>query len=167
MLSQKDPPIFAVFDNRGKAESAIDELWHAGFRQNQIGIAAPGERLHEADTATGPLERKGAQGAVTGAVTGGTLGAVLGALATAVIPGIGPVMAGGLLAGIVTGAAAGAAAGGFLGPFVALEMSSDQAHAYQQEFEQGRTIVAVRPNGRAEEVRTIFHSHGGSSAVRS
>ncbi len=49
-------PVVAIFANRGMADSAIDALLHAGFLKSEIGLASPGEHLHEADTATEQLE---------------------------------------------------------------------------------------------------------------
>jgi hypothetical protein len=153
----------ATFDNRGKAESAIDNLWHAGFRHDQVGILMPGGRATEATTATEGTEEKAAEGALAGAATGGAIGAVAGALATAFIPGIGPVLAGGILTGTVLGGAAGAAAGSYLGPFVALGVSEDQARRYQDELKAGRTIVTVRTDDRAADAVAILRSHGGQT----
>jgi hypothetical protein len=155
----------ATFPTRAQAEAAVDELWHNGFRENQVGYVVPGKGVVEADTRTGGLERRGAEGAVAGAVTGGVLGTVVGALATALIPGVGPVLAGGLLAGAVTGAAAGAAAGGFLGPFIALELSADGARHYNRELEVGRSVVVVQTADRSAEALMILRSHGGEVGI--
>ena len=111
--------VVAVFDQYPQAKVAVDRLWHAGFAHTEVGIAGPGEKMHEAQTAEGEVEDTAAKGAVTGAIAGGGVGAVAGALATGLIPGVGPVVAGGLLLGLITGAAAGAAGGTFIGPFVA------------------------------------------------
>ena len=35
MALTKLSTVVAVFDERGQAESAIDKLWHAGFRHDQ------------------------------------------------------------------------------------------------------------------------------------
>jgi hypothetical protein len=160
--------LVAIFDTRGQAEAAIDELWHAGFREEQIGIAAPGAPSQQATTPTGEIEKTGARGAVAGTVTGGTVGGILGGIAVGLIPGIGQVMAGGILAGIVTGivggAAAGAAAGAYAGPFLALGFSEEEARSYQQHLRLGRTIVTVKPEGEEEQAITIVKSHGGRMA---
>lgn len=155
--------VTAIFENRGKAESAIDNLWHAGFRHDQVGILMPGGRVAEATTSTEGTEETAAEGAVAGAATGGALGAVAGGLATALIPGIGPVLAGGILTGIILGGAAGAAAGSYLGPFVAMGFSKDEAHRYEQELKAGRTIVTVRAEDRAADAVAILRSHGGQT----
>jgi hypothetical protein len=154
-------PVVAVFETHGQAESAIDALWHEGFRHDQIGILIPGEGVAEATTRTEGLEENAASGAATGAITGGALGAIAGAAVAGMIPGIGPVLAAGLLAGAVGGAAAGAAVGTFLGPFIALGLSEEEARHYQKQFTAGRTIVVVKPEGRDKEAITILRSHGG------
>ena len=57
------PTVVAVFDERGQAEGAIDELWHEGFAHDQIGIVMPGGRVTEATT---PTEQKEERAARTG-----------------------------------------------------------------------------------------------------
>ena len=158
-------PVIAVFEDRAHAFSAIDELEHAGFREDQIGIAMPGEQLHEASTPISRREEHVAEGAVAGTAAGGVAGAIGGALAAALIPGIGPILAGGFLAGIfagtVGGAAAGAAMGSWIGPFVAMGVSHDDVQRYGRELQAGRTVVAVKAEARAPEVERILHDHGG------
>jgi hypothetical protein len=152
--------VVAVFPNHALAEAAIDELWHAGFKKDEIGLAGPGEQPHDATTPTGRAEDKAAHAAATGAVTGSVAGAVAGLVVAATIPGFGPVVAGGLLLGILGGAAAGAALGTFAGPFLAMGLSKEQAKRYEAEFRFGRTIVIVRAKDRHDEAVQILHSHG-------
>lgn len=161
MATVTESMVTAVFDNRGQAEAAIDNLWHAGFRHDQIGIVMPSGRVTEATTATESTEENAAEGAVTGAAAGGTFGALVGATAAAVIPGVGPVLAGGILTGLVLGGAAGAAVGSYLGPFVALGFSKADAQRCQSELKAGRTIVTVKAEDRAADAVTILRSHGG------
>jgi hypothetical protein len=161
MPTTEQTTVVAVFEDRGHAEAAIDELWHAGFRHDQIGIATPGGHMSEATTANDTEEENAGTGAVAGAVGGGVVGALAGALVMGLVPGIGPVLAGGILTGIVLGGAAGAAAGSYLGPFIALGLSEDEARIFERELKAGRTIVTVKADDRAAEVQTILHSHGG------
>lgn len=56
--------VVAVFETRAQAEAAIDDLWHAGFAHDQIGLAGPGESVNEAHTVTGKVEKEAADGAV-------------------------------------------------------------------------------------------------------
>jgi hypothetical protein len=155
------PIVVAVFDERGQAEGAIDELWHEGFAHDQIGIVMPGGRITEATTATERKEARAAGGAAGGAVAGGALGALAGVAVASVVPGVGPVLAGGILAGALTGAAAGAALGVFAGPFVALGLSEADAQAYERAFRAGRTLVTVQAEDRMERAILILRSHGG------
>jgi hypothetical protein len=158
-------PIFAVFEDRGQAESAIDELRHAGFREDQLGMATPGGSVQPASTPITRREDRAATGAATGAVAGGVTGAVGGALVAAFIPGIGPILAGGFLAGIlagtVGGAAAGAALGGWIGPFLALGASEEDVRRYGINLQAGHTILVVKPENRREEAERIVRDHGG------
>ena len=156
--------VIGIFSNRDKAEAAVDQLWHAGFRKEQIGLAAPGEDLHRATTPTEGVEEKAADGAVVGAVSGSAVGAVAGALIAATVPGIGPVLAGGLLAGLISGAAAGAALGTFAGPFVAMGFSEMQAKRYATALRTGRTVVIARVPDRADKALMILESNGPEHA---
>jgi hypothetical protein len=165
MNIQESLVLAAAFDTRGRAESAIDELSHEGFRQDQIGVVVPGQGVTRAEeTPTGRLEKAGAEGAAVGAATGGTLGGLIGGLVIALLPGIGQVLTGGFLAGIVLSAAAGAAAGSYLGPFVALGFSEQEVSFYDKELRGGRTIVVVKAGDRREQALNILRRHGGEQA---
>jgi hypothetical protein len=161
MASNRHSFVAVVFDVPGQAETAIDELRHAGFRQEEIGILAPGGQVHEAVTPIEKREEDAAQGAARGAIAGGAVGAAAGALAGALIPGIGPILAGGIFTGILLGGAAGAAAGSYAGPFIALGFSEHDADHYGNELKEGRTVVTVRADDRVAEALSILHSHGG------
>jgi hypothetical protein len=161
MAITQSSTLVAVFDTRGQAESAIDELWHAGFPHEQIGIAMPGGRVTEATTATERSEETAAEGAVAGSVVGGALGAIVGGLVAGLVPGIGPVVAGGILTGVVLGGAAGAAAGSYGGPFLALGLSDEEGKQVGQHLAAGRTVVVVRAGDRSDEAFQVLRSHGG------
>jgi hypothetical protein len=145
-----------IFETRAQAVVAVDHLWHAGFAQEDVGLAAPGEPVRVAHTPTGEAELIAARGAVGWAVAGGAVGAVAGALVAGLIPGIGPVIAGGLLGSVVTGAAAGAAAGTFAGPFLALGFSDTDARKMAGGVRAGHTVVVVRTDDRIAEAERIL-----------
>jgi hypothetical protein len=166
MAVEKLAPVVAIFPDLGMAEAAVDELWHAGFQKEQIGLAARGEILHQANTASEATEEKAVEGASVGAFAGTAFGAVAGVLAVAFVPGLGPIVAGGLLWGLVGGAAAGAALGTFAGPFIAMGVSEQDAHRYETEFRAGRTIVVVRTEDRQEDAWTILRNHNPVQAER-
>jgi uncharacterized protein (TIGR02271 family) len=48
-----------------------------------------------------------------------------------------------------------------------LGMSENDASSFQQEFEAGRSVVAVLANGHVEEAKSILASYGGYRAGRS
>ncbi len=163
-MKSDSPLLLGVFPNRELAEGAIDELEHAGYDHNQLGILAPGGKVEEAELPTGHQEDAAAEGAEIGAVAGGSLGILAGAIAVAAIPGIGLAVTGGILTVLAGATAAGAALGAFAGPFVAMGLTEDEARHYENEFKAGRTIVAVqvRDYEHQEEVVTILRSHGAS-----
>jgi len=152
--------VVGVFSDRTEAEQAIHDLKQAGFRDDQIGIAAR-DNSHPEGTVTHADGGDAGGATASGAIGGGVLGGILGALAAGLIPGIGPVLAGGILAGVLGGAAVGAAAGGILGALTSMGVSEDDARYYEDEFKGGRTLVTVKADDRYDEARTILHSHGG------
>lgn len=148
--------VVAVYRTRGQAEAAIDQLWHAGFSKEQVGIMIPGEGEHQATTATEQTEESGATGAVAGAVTGTAVGTIAGALAMILIPGLGPVLTGGALMGVIAGAATGAAVGSFAGPFLAMGFTEEDVHRYQTDLRSGRTIVVAHSDNEHERDKAIM-----------
>lgn len=156
-MARKTPiSLVAVFARRRQAEAAIDELWHAGFARDRIGMVLPGENAKQATTVTASAEDRAAEGAVTGAVAGGAVNALAGAIAVATLPGLGALLVGGALTGIATGAALGS----FAGPFVALGFSQRLAQQYEDAFRAGRSLVLVRAEDDVDKALTILKSHG-------
>ncbi len=66
-----------------------------------------------------------------------------------------------MLAAFFGGAIAGTAVGGILGAMAGLGVSEDEAKFYEQEFQEGKAIVAVRPDARAADAADILARHGG------
>jgi hypothetical protein len=151
--------VVGALRDRDAAQGAVDELRASGFHDEQIGFAMRGtadaERRERVEGGTDVAGR-----AMGGAASGGLLGGLLGAAAALIVPGIGPVVAGGVLKAAFGGAAAGAAAGGLLGALTSGEIPGDQARYYEGELRAGRIILAVRPDGRAEEATDILRRHG-------
>jgi hypothetical protein len=160
MTNDSKTTVIRAFTTRGEAEKALDSLRHAGFSEDQLGIAGPGEPIGPDPSPTARLERSAEKGAEAGAVAGSTVGAVAGGLAVALIPGIGPVAAGGILLGILGGAAAGGAAGALAGPFLRLGLTQDDAAHYAHHIKEGRTLVIVQAEGRALEASEILDRKG-------
>jgi hypothetical protein len=158
MTAPKPKLVVGVFDHLPDAERAIQELWQAGFAPDRIDMITRSEGK-TGGTPRFEWQKEAADGAVAGSVAGATAGAVAGALATVLVPGLGTVLGGGLLLALA-GGALGAAGGTFLGPFIALEMSSDEAHYFAREVDEGRTIVVVKTDDRAAEAAEILRKHG-------
>ena len=155
--------IVGVFDDRLQADRAVDELRRNGFRDDQIGVAM---RYDAGDSATGDTGAAEETHAGTGAVAGVAAGLGLGALAglgvlSGVIPVIGPAIAGGTLGVVLSNAAVGAGVGGLVGALAGAGVPEEEAHYYQGEFESGRTIVTVKPEGRADEAMAVMRQYGG------
>ena len=141
--------LIGVFATHQQAEHFVTELKRAGFRDDEIGVAAPGPTEAEH-----PVE----DSAVGGALAGGAFGVFAGlAVALGMIPGVGPVLLGGALAGILGGAAVGAAAGGLLGALIGLGIPEEHARHYERHVQEGRTLVVVQAAQRYGEALDILH----------
>jgi hypothetical protein len=159
--------VVGVFRDRVQAERAVEELHRAGYDENNIGFASPGDEDTPEGTSKPSEATMSGEGAGVGVgvAGGGVLGGALGAVASGVIPGIGPIIAVGALTGIIGGAAIGGAAGGVAGALTGMGVSEDEAEVYEEEFRAGRSIVSVQPEeGNQAEVRTILERHGAYDA---
>jgi len=160
--AQQRTTVVGVFEDRRKADAAVDELMKAGFRKDQIGVAmrhsdATAETVDE----TGAEDTHAGTGAITGAVAGLGLGALAGlGVLSGMIPVIGPAIAAGTLGVILSNAAAGAGIVGLIGALIGAGVPEHEAQYYQEEFEAGRTIVTVAADGRADEATAIMRRHG-------
>lgn len=153
-----------VFDERGAAQRAVEDLRRAGFTDDQIGVVARGEdtELRSAPADEPPATgSKWEEGAATGVVAGAAIGALwaLGIVA-GVVPVIGPVIAGGILASVLASAAGGATVVGVLGALIGLGIPEEAARYYEREFHAGRTVVTVQADGRCDEAWSILHHNG-------
>jgi hypothetical protein len=149
--------LIGVFPDRAGAEAFVRALHAAGFGEDQVGVATPGEAAPSAVAE---------EGALAGALTGGTLGALTGAAAVAgLIPVAGPVLAGGMLTALLAGTAVGATAGGLLGALISLGVPAEQARQYERELHAGRTLVVVKAPGRyAEALALLRRCQQGAAA---
>jgi len=161
MATAQRTNLIAIFEDRLAAERAVDELERADFTADQIGFAIRGSDVAEGGMITDAVGAKDGRGAVAGMATGAGLGAVLGAAAALLIPGFGPVVAGGVLAMAFGGAIAGTAVGGIFGAMTGLGISEDEARLYEQEFNSGKAIVAVKAGNRCAEAGEILRRNGG------
>jgi hypothetical protein len=153
--------VVGVFADKRHAQTAVQELKDAGFREDQIGVVAQ-EQDH---AATGATAQEHGSHVVDGAVTGVVAGAGVGALwclgiVTLGIPAIGPVIAGGVFAAILASAAGGAVIAGIAGALIGLGIPEEEAHYYEGEFKSGRALVTVKADNRYDEAWRILHRNG-------
>ena len=153
--------LVAAFEDRLEAERAVDELEQAGFTADHVGSAIRGSDAVEGGMITDAQGAKDGKGAAAGMAAGAGIGAILGAAAALLIPGFGPVVASGVLGMAFGGAIAGTAVGGIFGAMTGLGVSEEEARFYEQEFNSGRAIVAVKAGPRAAEAAEILRRHGG------
>jgi hypothetical protein len=156
-----EPTLLAAFDDRLEADRAVRDLEAAGFDRDKIGYAMRGRDATQGGMITDATGAKDARGAVAGAATGAAVGGILAAAAAVLIPGVGPVLAGGVLASFLGGAAAGTAVGGILGALTGLGISEDEAKYYEEKFNTGKAIVAVKAGANEAEAAAILARHGG------
>jgi uncharacterized protein (TIGR02271 family) len=153
--------VVGVFRERDQAREAIEALKDAHFPPESISILSPDKQATE--TMAEETGTHAGSAAATGAVTGGILGGLggwllgIGALA---IPGIGPFIAAGAFATALTGAAIGAGVGAIAGALVGMGIPKEEAEYYEGEVKSGRTLVAVKADGRYDEAQRILRQHG-------
>jgi uncharacterized protein (TIGR02271 family) len=153
--------VVGVFDDREAAREAIEALKEIGFTPDSISILSPDKQATEEiakDTGT-----HAGSGAATGAVAGGILGGLggwligIGALA---IPGVGPFIAAGAFATAIGGAAIGAGLGAIAGALMGMGVPEEHARFYEGEARAGKTLVAVRADGRYDDAQQLLRDHG-------
>lgn len=150
--------VVGVFDDRSRANAAVEELRLHGFLYEQIGLVSPGVRD---DPAEGRPLNYMPEGEAVGAATGATIGGAAGILSVAIMmPPIGPAIIGGALLTWLAGVGSGAAAGTVLGGLFGLGIPEDASRWYENELKAGRSLVTVEEaDDRAEEVRDVMRHH--------
>lgn len=155
-----------VFDNREKADVAIDALHRLGFTSEQIGIA-----IHDHAATPGARSRVDLSsrkvdvtvGAMTGALVLGMFAAAAVWYALVFIP---------IWLAIGVGAVVGAVGCGLLAAWASMDISPEEAAFLEHEIKAGHAIVTVWANGRMDEADRIlrrcgaYHvSHSGQRPV--
>ncbi|MBB4570752.1 MULTISPECIES: hypothetical protein [Rhizobium] len=139
--------VTGLFDQRGDAERAVEQLEDAGISSDNISIVSrTGEGRKVEEQGNKAAEGAGA-GAGVGAVAGGA-GGLLAGLGMLAIPGVGPVVAAGWLVAALAGAAGGAvvggAAGGIVGALIKSGVPEEDANVYAESVRRGSSLVVAR-----------------------
>jgi hypothetical protein len=120
-MAGKNTAVFGIYSTYSAAESGIDALKAAGFRNTDISALFP-ENVGSKDFAH-QKNTKAPEGATTGASTGAVVGGALGWLAgigALAIPGIGPLIAAGPIVAAIAGVGAGGVVGGLTGGLIGM-----------------------------------------------
>jgi len=166
--------VVGLFDDFAEAQSVVQDLVNAGFRREDISIAANQTATgYSGAGTTGTAAGAGEGHAVgkdagIGAGIGGAVGLLVG-LGALAIPGIGPVLAAGPLAaafgvGVVgstlSGAVVGGVVGGLVGALTHIGVPKEHAEYYSEGVRRGGTLVTVNaPDNQAEEAVDILNGH--------
>lgn len=159
--------VVGVFADRTKADRAIDALYDAGFRADNIGVATR-DQTTTAGVPISATTKDAAENAGSGALAGAAAGAGIGGLIglgvlAGIVPVIGPALFAGTLGAVLSNAAGGAAVAGIAGALVGTGVTEEHAKYYEGEFSSGRVIVTVNAGSRANEVRSILRTNGATS----
>jgi hypothetical protein len=147
--------VMAIFDERARAEAAVQALQQRGFANEQISIlfrhnetSVTPEQLAAMDR---EAEATGTDVAI-GSVVGGLAG-LLGGLAVFSIPGLGPFLGYGVLATTFGGAAVGSAIGENMAHFSTLGVPDHRSPHYQTALQSGDVVLAVTAHNADEVMR--------------
>ena len=143
-MAGKNTVVYGIFSTRGMAESAVDRLIAAGFRNEDVSVllqdnVGTKDFAHEKQT-------KAPEGTTTGVVTGGAIGGTLGLLAgigALAIPGLGPFIAAGPIMGALAGLGTGGALGGVIGALVGMGIPEYEAKRYEGRIKEGGILLSV------------------------
>jgi hypothetical protein len=155
--AQQRMTIVGAFDDGLLVDAAVTELARAGFKENDIGIAArhgrQADALHDNDAANNPpAEILSSPFGVVGVLT---------AVRPMICPPVGwsdPAVS---LATIV--AATGVA--GLTRMLIDAGVPEHETRYFRHEFEAGRTIVTVAADHRSREARAILRRHGAYDMI--
>jgi hypothetical protein len=161
--------VAATFPTRRAAEAVVRDLLAAGYTDSHIGVITKSNEERDRPQKSGipndPTESRWEEGSGIGAAAGAATGIGLGlAVAANLLPPVGPLIAGGTLIALLASAGAGATVGTVVGGLIGLGIPEDEATYYEDELNNGRTLVTVQTDdefGRAAEANEILARHGG------
>jgi len=159
-VAGKNTAVFGIYSDSLNAESGVETLKVAGFRNTDISVLFPDNQgtkdfAHEKNT-------KAPEGAVTGGASGAVLGGALGWLAgtgALAIPGVGPFIAAGPIIALLGGLGVGGTVGGLAGALLGAGIPEYEAKRYEGRIRKGGILLSVHCDDsdwvkRAEKVLT-------------
>ena len=161
-----DKHVIAVFDDRTKAQNAVDTLVQRDFDPSKLSLlVSENGRNHHFEVDKN--KSKTAEGAGYGAVLGGLvtgLGVVAAGIASVTVPGA-LLVTGPLGVALATGAA-GAAAGGLAGALIGMGIPADEVSLVEGQLKEGSFLVAAHSiDGDEATVATEVFKTAGAVRV--
>lgn len=167
---RRDRVVTAMFDERDKAEQAVEQLVKSGISRNAISLLCRANQFLEAEDSW-PAGHSTAS--IAGVVTGsGVAGALLG-VALLFVPGVGQVAAAGAIAASAIGSVAsvsgiiGATGGAIAKMLTDHDVDGVSAAQYEAQIKRGKIFLSV-DTGTTADMRDraigVFRQLGGRAA---
>ena len=158
--------ITALFEDRSRAQAAIDRLRNAGISDSKLSIVGA-HGIEATNDSEQMMQKDVTDGATRGLAVGASAGVLFG-IAAALIPGVGPFITAGVLAstlgavggGAVAGAVVGGVTGTLAGAFAQAGYETDEADYYGSAIQKGGYMVAVDATDATEamKVREVLNT---------
>jgi hypothetical protein len=143
-MAAKNKAVFGIYSSQSDAESAVNGLKVAGFRNTDVSMLFPENEGTKdlAMTRSTKAPEGTAAGASLGAIAGGAIGWLAGAGMLA-IPGLGMFIAAGPIVASVSGIGAGGVLGGIAGALAGAVTPEYEAKRYQGRIRRGGILMSV------------------------
>ena len=143
--------VIGVFNDRDRAESALEDLKSQGFERDISLVARDEEK-----SGTSMEDQDLTEGAFTGGALGGIAGLLAGAGAL-LIPGVGPIIAAGPIAATLTGVVTG----GIAGSLVDYGIPEERGEYYEEQVRQGGILITLKASDdRIDDAASIMRKYG-------
>lgn len=162
--------VTAVFDDREKAEEAVEQLVKEGISRRSISLLCRANQFLEAEKS---WPKGHSTGSVAGIVTGSGVAGALFGVALLFVPGVGQVAAAGAIAASAIGSVAsvsgiiGATGGAIAKMLTDHDVDGVSAAQYEAQIKRGKIFLSV-DTGLAGDVRdraiAVFQRQGGRAA---
>lgn len=153
--------VIGLFEKPALAGQAVAELQAAGFGKEQIGVVTRDSQALEAAQSRNEVANNVTELGVDGALVGAGIGWLLGlGVITGVVTPLGPAIVVGSLGMMLANAVGGAAFTGLVGALIGWGVPVKEAQFYDEQLADGRTVITVQADARAEEAEHILRRNG-------
>lgn len=150
--------VTGIFENPLDADTAVTRLLKDGFSKDNISLILC-EEGHARHAMTGADNTEAmnqlAEGGFTGAAIGSAIGALLASLTSvgSLALASGSILMAGPVVAALSGAGAGGIVGGLSGVLIGAGFAMEEAHKYEEDIKQGKSIVVVATSDEIKEAR--------------